>query len=109
MDDCGNLLISDCCRIISWNQSLQTSRIIIDGIPHLRELVRYKNRILALRNKKRGEAMIEELCIMQECHESLPRTWFERAVSRNVAKTRSSNANNFVSGRLYVHPREQKK
>ena len=97
MDDCGNLLISDCCRIISWNQSLQTSRIIIDGIPHLRELVRYKNRILALRNKKRGEAMIEA------------RTWFERAVSRNVAKTRSSNANNFVSGRLYVHPREQKK
>ena len=88
MDDCGNLLISDCCRIISWNTSLQTSHIMIDGIPHLTELVRYQNRILALRSKKRGEAIIAELCTFQGCKDSLPKTWFDHAVCRNVAKTR---------------------
>ena len=91
----NNLLISDCCRIVAWNLTSQTSEVLFDGFPFLSELVEHDNDILAVVSSHKETAKILKLSlgmIDEDEDEDFTEAWFENAMDKNLEKNRSNNA-----------------
>ena len=91
--DEDNILIADCCKIVLCDSMLQASRVLIDGLPFLSELVRHGNCVLAIQSKH-TEATILKLEMTQESsNDDFINSWFEKSLETLNEETRSNNAN----------------
>ena len=91
--DEDNILIADCCKIVLCDSMLQASRVLIDGLPFLSELVRHGNCVLAIQSKH-TEATILKLEMTQESSNyDFINSWFEKSLETLNEETRSNNAN----------------
>ena len=90
--DEDNFLIADCCKIVLCDSLLQTSRVLIDGLPFLCELIRHGDYVLAIQSKH-AETTILKLEMRQEStHDNFINAWFEKSLKTIDEETRSNNA-----------------
>ena len=90
--DEDKLLIADCCEIVLCDSSLQTSQVLIDGLPFLSELVRHGNHVLAIQSKHAETTILKLEFGQQSSNEDYINSWFEKSLETVNEETRSNNA-----------------